>query len=178
MNKMLTWAANWLDAAARASRAAEQSGQEGMAHGVLAVIALHNASVAIRKQLGSNHPACVRVGNTSPDLKDARDMLSHFDEYAFGDGRLQGPAKKQLSGQATDEGNRGRQVPWVAMWSGSSGSEGSHAVLTLLTHTDDSGTARSVVVDIPVTVKVLADALDAAATDAGVATPPWVVDLM
>jgi len=61
--------------------------------------------VGARKVLGKGHVAVLAFHQQVPGLKDVRDMLTHFDDYAIGKGDLQ---------KSTD----GKKGPfgWMPMW--------------------------------------------------------------
>ena len=85
--------------------AAQAKGVDGEVDAMIAIIALQNAVVGATKILGRGHPAVKGCLSESPDLKDVRDMLTHFDEYAVGGGRLQAP-----------EGGGDGAFGWLPMW--------------------------------------------------------------
>ena len=72
--------------------AAQAKGVDGEVDAMIAIIALQNAVVGATKILGRGHPAVKACLSELPDLKDVRDMLTHFDEYVVGGGRLQAPS--------------------------------------------------------------------------------------
>lgn len=68
---------------------AKARGVEGEVDGMMCVIALQNSVVGATKVLGRGHPAVQKCLAEVKDLKDVRDMLTHFDDYATGRGNLQ-----------------------------------------------------------------------------------------
>lgn len=91
-------------AEAHAGRAKEK-GVDGEVDGMMCIIAMQNAVVGATKVLGKGHPAVVACLSEVRDLRDARDMLTHFDEYASGTGKLQ----KSVDGTDGPFG-------WMPMW--------------------------------------------------------------
>jgi hypothetical protein len=84
---------------------ARQQGVAGEVDGMMCVIALQNAVVGATKLLGDSHPAVTECLTRTPDLKHVRDMLTHFDDYGMGTGKLQ----KSLDGSDGPFG-------WTPMW--------------------------------------------------------------
>lgn len=85
--------------------AAKEKGVDGEVDGMMCVIALQNAVVGATKLLGKHHPAVKDFLARTRDLKDVRDMVTHFDDYALGTGKLQ----KSLDGSAGP-------FAWMPMW--------------------------------------------------------------
>lgn len=108
-DRLTTWGLQWVDAARDACAAALVGELGGQSQGYLAVIALHNARTAVVAVLGEQHEAVALLDGRVADLKQCRDMLSHFEEYVSGSGRLQAKAS-------------GVEAPWLPMWSGSGNS--------------------------------------------------------
>jgi hypothetical protein len=71
----------------------------------MCVIALQNAVVGATKIVGTDHAAVKACLDEVTDLKNVRDMLTHFDGYAIGAGNLQ----KSVSGSDGPFG-------WMPMW--------------------------------------------------------------
>lgn len=85
--------------------AARELSIDGQVDGMMCVIALQNAAAGATKILGKDHPAVKMALGGARDLKDVRDMLTHFDSYAMGSGNLQKP----LAGVDGPFG-------WLPMW--------------------------------------------------------------
>ena len=86
---LLGYSHAFLVAAEAHASMAKQKGADGEVHGMMCVIALQNAVVGATKILGHDHAAVRACLDEVKDLKNIRDMLTHFDEYASGTGRLQ-----------------------------------------------------------------------------------------
>lgn len=95
----------FLVAADEHAAAAKERGVDGEVDGMMCVIALQNAVVGATKLLGRNHPAVKDCRVKTRDLKNVRDMVTHFDDYALGTGNLQ----KSLDGSDGPFG-------WMPMW--------------------------------------------------------------
>ncbi|MGY1844434.1 hypothetical protein [Modestobacter sp. SYSU DS0875] len=95
----------FLVAADAHATAAKAAGVDGEVDGMMCVIALQNAVAGAIKFLGKDDPAVKAYFEQSQDLKDVRDMFTHFDEYALGKGKLQ----KSLDGT-------GGPFGWMPMW--------------------------------------------------------------
>lgn len=79
----------FLGAAEEHVAAAERKDVDGVVDGMMAVIAMQNAVVGASKVLGAQDPSVLTCLSAVPDLKSVRDMITHFDDYASGAGRLQ-----------------------------------------------------------------------------------------
>lgn len=86
---LLSYSHAFLVAAAEHAAAAKQEGVDGEVDGMMCAIALQNAVVGATRLLGRSHPAVTACLAETRDLKDVRDMLTHFDDYALGTGTLQ-----------------------------------------------------------------------------------------
>lgn len=86
---MMGYAHSFLMAADEHATAAKEKGLDGEVDGMMCVIALQNAVVGATKVLGEDHAAVKACKDEAKDLKDVRDMLTHFNEYAIGVGKLQ-----------------------------------------------------------------------------------------
>jgi hypothetical protein len=95
----------FLVAADAHATAAKAAGVNGEVDGMMCVIALQNAVAGAIKVLGKGDPAVKAYFAQSQDLKEVRDMFTHFDEYALGKGKLQ----KSLDGTTGPFG-------WMPMW--------------------------------------------------------------
>lgn len=95
----------FLAAADAHAQAAKEAGVDGEVDGMMCVIALQNAVAGAIKVLGRGDPAVKEYLAQSQDLKEVRDMFTHFDEYALGKGKLQ----KSLDGTTGPFG-------WMPMW--------------------------------------------------------------
>lgn len=95
----------FLVAADAHASSAKEKGPDGEVDGMMCVIALQNAVVGATKVLGTDHPAVHSCLSEVRDLKNVRDMLTHFDAYAMGTGNLQ----KSLDGADGPFG-------WLPMW--------------------------------------------------------------
>ena len=163
-----------MDAARKAAAGALEDELDGESQGHLAIIALHNASVAVERCLGRNHEAVTKLHASCPDLKNARDMLTHFEDYVVGNGNLQKEAKQEIRRAASEQGDTLGRVPWLALWSGSE----EHQSLTILTHSDASGTPTAYTVDVQQTMRAVAIAVATAAAEAGKDLPVWLETLV
>lgn len=88
---LMSYSHAFLVAANAHATAAKQKGLDGEVDGMMCVIALQNAAAGATKILGSNHVAVKSAVAEAKDLKNVRDMLTHFDAYAMGTGNLQKP---------------------------------------------------------------------------------------
>lgn len=95
----------FLVAAAAHATAANYKGVDGEVDGMVCVIAPQNAVVGATKVLRKDHAAVKSCLDEAKDLKDVRDMLTHFDDYATGTGNRQ----KSLDGVDGPFG-------WMPMW--------------------------------------------------------------
>lgn len=95
----------FLEAAEAHASLAKEKGIDGEVDGMMSVIALQNAVVGATKILGQDHPAVRICRDQVRDLKNVRDMITHFDAYAMGAGNLQ----KSLDGADGPFG-------WMPMW--------------------------------------------------------------
>lgn len=95
----------FLVAADAHANAAKEAGVDGEVDGMMCVIALQNAVAGATEVLGRDNPAAKAYFAQSQDLKEVRDMFTHFDEYALGNGNLQ----KSLDGATGPFG-------WMPMW--------------------------------------------------------------
>jgi hypothetical protein len=95
----------FLVAADEHATTAKEKGLDGEVDGMMCVIALQNAVVGATKVLGKDHAAVKACEDEAKDLKNVRDMLTHFDDYAMGTGNLQ----KSLDGVDGPFG-------WMPMW--------------------------------------------------------------
>jgi hypothetical protein len=85
--------------------AAKEKGVDGEVDGMMCIISLQNAAAGAVKVIGKGHVAALAFLEKVPDLKDVRDMLTHFDDYAIGKGDLQ----KAADGKTGPFG-------WMPMW--------------------------------------------------------------
>lgn len=95
----------FLVAADEHAAAAKERGVDGEVDGMMCVIALQNAVVGATKLLGKGHSAVKGCLLKTPDLRNVRDMVTHFDAYSLGTGNLQ----KSLDGSDGPFG-------WMPMW--------------------------------------------------------------
>lgn len=102
---LLGYSHAFLVAADQHAAAAKEKGVDGEVDGMMCAIALQNAVVGATKLLGKNHRAVKECLAKTRDLKNVRDMVTHFDDYALGTGNLQ----KSLDGS---DGAFG----WMPMW--------------------------------------------------------------
>lgn len=87
--QFLSYAHAFLVAAAAHATAAKEKGLDGEVDGMMCIIALQNSVVGAIRTLGKGHHAVQKYKLVAGDLKDVRDMLTHFDEYSIGEGKLQ-----------------------------------------------------------------------------------------
>ena len=127
---------------------------DGEVDGMMCVIALQNAVVGATRLLGRDHPAVAECLRRAPDLKNVRDMVTHFDEYATGTGRLQ---------RSTD-GSDG-PFGWTPMWS-------SPETLLLLTRRKGQSDATHYEVAVHDALRAVAAIVFAAAESQGVEPGP------
>jgi hypothetical protein len=87
------WVHVWWTAAIRqAERIKDASFDEMQPDVFLFVQALNNLVRGATRILGANHDAVQTFNSAHPGLKDLRNMVEHFDEYAAGDGRRSLPS--------------------------------------------------------------------------------------
>lgn len=141
--QLASWGLGWVSAAKEVADAALASEVDGQTQGQLAVLAMHNARTALTELLGADHVAIVRIDQVAPDLKQCRDMLSHFEDYVVGSGRLQ-------SKSAT-----GERVPWWVMWGGGNDCQ----ELAFVTKTGNPAQTTTYWVNIQDTLHAIAAAL-------------------
>ena len=103
---LLGYAHAWLVAADGQATAAKEQGVDGEVAGMMCIVALQNSVVGAARVLGNDDVAVTECLTQVKDLKNVRDMLTHFDEYIAGSGRLQ-------KGEKGAEGT----VGWWSMWS-------------------------------------------------------------
>lgn len=103
--QFLSYAHAFLVAADSHATAAQEKGIDGEVDGMMCVIALQNSVVGAIKVVGKGHVAALKFFDDVPDLKNVRDMLTHFDDYVIGKGDLQ-------------KSSDGRKAPfgWMPMW--------------------------------------------------------------
>lgn len=87
----------------------------------MCIIAMQNAVAGATNILGKNHEAVRVFHEKGKYLKDARDMLTHFEDYALDEGKLQ---------KSPDAGDR--YGPWFTEW-------GSGETLTVWLNRSGSG---------------------------------------
>lgn len=88
--KMRHWVDTWLNAARRqASRIEEASYEDIEPDAFLYVQALFNLRRGAEQILGKKHHAIAKFDSRLPHLKNLRDMIEHFDEYAKNKGLRQ-----------------------------------------------------------------------------------------
>ena len=105
---LMSYSHAFLVAAEVHASTAKEKGLDGEVDGMMCVIALQNAVVGATKILGKDHAAVRACLDEVKDLKNVRDMLTHFDDYAMGTGNLQ----KSLDGVDGPFG-------WMPMWNSS-----------------------------------------------------------
>lgn len=102
---MLGYAHAFLVAADAHAARAKEAGVDGEVEGMMCIIALQNAVAGASRILGKGDQAVQKCLHDVRDLKDVRDMLTHFDEYTSGTGKL----------QKSPEGTDG-PFGWMPMW--------------------------------------------------------------
>ena len=153
---LLSYSHAFLVAADRHATAAKAADIDGQVDGMMCVIALQSAVAGAMKLLGENHPAVQACLAQTRDLKDVRDMLTHFDEYAVGAGRLQRPA-------AGTDGPFG----WMPMWN-------SNETILILARRRGEKEATHYEVPIHEALVAVESAVAAAASSLGVEASPLV----
>lgn len=103
--KLMGYSHAFLVAADAHAAAAKEKGLDGEVDGMMCVIALQNAVAGAMKILGKDNASVKACLDEAKDLRNVRDMLTHFDDYAMGTGHLQ----KSLDGV---DGSFG----WVPLW--------------------------------------------------------------
>jgi hypothetical protein len=103
--QFFSYAHAFLVAADSHATAAKEKGIDGEVDGMMCVIALQNSAVGAIKVVGKGHVAALEFFDDVPDLKDVRDMLTHFDDYVMGKGDL----------QKSPDGKKG-PFGWMPMW--------------------------------------------------------------
>lgn len=154
--QIASWGLTWVSAARDTAEAALEAEVGGQAHGYLAVVALHHARTAIAGLVGVRHPAVLRVDSVAPDLKHCRDMLSHFDEYVAGKGRMQSRT------------SRSAKSSWLVMWSGSDQMQ----EVGFVTDASREQLGRTFVVNIQDALRAVAESLTVAIDESGLGPPP------
>jgi hypothetical protein len=127
---------------------------DGQGDGMMCVIALQNAVAGATRLLGENHSAVKACLVQARDLKDVRDMLTHFDDYALGTGRLQRPTS------GTDG-----PFGWMPMWN-------SDETILILTRRRGETEATHYEVPIHRALRAVANVVAAAASTLGVEPSP------
>lgn len=102
---LLGYSNAFLVAADAHASAAKENGVDGAVHGMMCVIALQNAAAGAIRLLGKGTKSVQTYRAKAGDLTHVRDMLTHFDEYAIGQGRLQ---------KSTDDEDG--PFGWMPMW--------------------------------------------------------------
>lgn len=88
--KLRHWVDTWLNAARRQVVRIEAGSYEDMEpDAFLYVQAVYNLRRGAGQLLGKKHPAIQEFDAAWPHLKNLRDMIEHFDEYAKGAGKRQ-----------------------------------------------------------------------------------------
>lgn len=103
--QFFSYAHAFLVAADSHATAAKEKGIDGEVDGMMCVIALQNSAVGAIKVVGKGHVAALEFFDDVPDLKNVRDMLTHFDDYVMGKGDL----------QKSPDGKKG-PFGWMPMW--------------------------------------------------------------
>ena len=117
--QFLSYAHAFLVAADGHARAAKAKGVDGEVDGMMCIIALQNSVVGAIRTLGQGNHEVQKYKLVAGDLKDVRDMLTHFDEYALGEGKLQEKiAVSEPGAEEVDEVLE--ELPdffgWMPMW--------------------------------------------------------------
>lgn len=146
---LLGYAHAWLVAGDQQATKAKENGIDGEVAGMMCVIALQNAVVGAARVLGNDHPAVEACLAEVGDLKDVRDMFTHFDAYVTGTGNLQ-------KGEPGAEG-----FGWMPMWS-------SPEVITILNRPKGEELPTTYVVSIHRALKAVAVLVLAAAESLGI----------
>ena len=151
---LLSYSHAFLVAADRHATAAKAAGIDGQVDGMMCVIALQNSVAGATKLLGEHHPAVEACLAQTRDLKNVRDMLTHFDEYALGAGRLQKPA-------VGTDGPFG----WMPMWN-------SNETILILARRRGETEATQYEVPIHEALSAVASVVAAAVNSSGVEASP------
>jgi hypothetical protein len=126
------WTHAWFVAVDRQSRRIREANFDDRQIEILMFVdALRNVVRGATSILGDGHPALEEFDAAMPDVKDARDMLEHFDEYVAGAGKLHGWGAAE------------RRIPWWVMFSG----DGDEHSITIRTKTYPDLAQRSYVID-------------------------------
>ena len=151
---LMSYSHAFLLAADRHATAAKMASVDGQVDGMMCVIALQNAFAGATKLLGADHPAVKDCLVQARDLKDLRDMLTHFDDYALGTGRLQKPTS------GTDG-----PFGWMPMWN-------SNETIAILTRRRGEKEATYYEVSIHEALRAVGGVVAAAASSLGLEPSP------
>lgn len=156
------WSHMWLAAAERQADRAEQRGSDpdAQSEAMLFVLALHNAGLGAQAVLEESHEMIANFREES-SLTQIRDMLSHYDEYVAGDGRLQ-RRKPRLKNTY--------KAPWLVAVGGD------ETTLVILTRTGPDRQQTSYHLNVRSTLRSVADLVSAALRHAGITQPSATID--
>ena len=159
LKALLSYSHAFLTAADGLATAAKVANVDGQVEGMMCVIALQNAVAGAARILGRQHPEVKECIAQVPDLKDVRDMFTHFDDYALGVGRLQKPT-----------GGTDGPFGWAPMWS-------TNETLSVLSRRHGEVEARCYEVPIHEALTAVARLVAAATDSLGVDRSPLLLRL-
>jgi hypothetical protein len=125
------------------------------------VWALHNAVTGAVRVLTRGSKEAQAFNAAAPEVKTMRDILSHYDEYLEGRGRLQWP-------ESTPAKDRKPQPFKMGIMSQGDGHQHEAVFLTHRSEPDGSIHALSVIVDTATSMKACAHLIEAALKAAGI----------
>lgn len=156
---LLGYSHAFLSAADAHAAAAREKCVDGEVDGMMCVIALQNAAAGAIKVLGKGTRAVQKFNKKASALSDVRDMLTHFDAYAVGEGKLQKPL-----------GEEDGPFGWMPMWNSSE-------TILILSRRRGEEIPTSYEVTIHPTLVAVAELVSAAAVALGVEPSPLVKKL-
>ncbi len=156
---LLGYSHAFLSAADAHAAAAAEKGVDGEVDGMMCVIALQNSATGAVKVLGKGANAVQMFSKKASALSDVRDMPTHFDAYAVGEGKLQKPL-----------GEEDGPFGWMPMWN-------SPETILILSRRRGEENPTSYEVTIQPTLVAVAELVSAAAVAMGVEPSPPVKKL-
>lgn len=153
---LLGYSHSFLSAAEAHAAAATEKGVDGEVDGMMCVIALQYSAAGAIKVLGKDAKAVQTFNKKASALSDVRDMLTYFDAYAVGEGKLQKPL-------AEEDGPFG----WMPMWN-------SPEIILILNRRRGEEIPTSYEVAIQPTLVAVAELVSAGAIAMGIEPSPLV----